>query len=182
MSGPRPYAIVAALAGVALVLRCIGLGATNLWLDEANTWYVATFPLERLLGDLQRIPGAAFHMPAYFVLLRGWMALAGDSEAAMRALAVLLSVALLPLTYAVGARTLSRDAALLGTLLLALSPAQLFFAQEVRMYAALSLLCTGCALAYLAWWDQPARSARAAGCLAAYAALAALALYVHVTA
>lgn len=91
--------------------------------------------------------------PLYFVLLKLWMLLFGDSEAALRAPSLISSVLVIPVAYTIGVRVFSRRAALVGALLLTLSPLQLYFAQEARMYMPLTLFAALYFLAYLRWRD-----------------------------
>src|SRR5690242_9004416 len=76
-----------ALVGLLLFLIGLGprlyrLGAQSLWLDEGGTWAAVTGQSwGRLLAELVS-PDSAY--PLYHVLLKGWVALAGDSEWALR--------------------------------------------------------------------------------------------------
>jgi uncharacterized membrane protein len=161
----------------ALVLRLHALGKTNLWLDEANSWYVAQLPWASLWQNLRASPLGPF----YFVALKLWIGVAGTSEAALRAPSLIASIALIPLIYAIGVRTVSHRAACIGAMLAALSPLHLYFAQEARMYMPLALLGAGVVYAYVLWRDDvvntrdvPAR--RTAIVLLAYAVLSMLML------
>jgi hypothetical protein len=174
--GARPGAWreLAWISILALAVRAIGLGATNLWLDEADSWKVANYPWGGLFGNLQETPA----VPLFFILLKVWMGLFGDSEVALRSLSLGLSLALVPVTYQIGVRLLPARDALFGTLLLALSPLHLYFAQEARMYMLLALVTAGCALAYLAWFGVGA-APRGPGTLVLYVLLALLSLFTH---
>jgi uncharacterized membrane protein len=134
---------------IALVLRVKGLGATDIWLDEANSWNVARLPWGAMINNLRSSPLG----PLYFVLLKFWMLIFGDSEAALRAPSLIASVLAIPVAYTIGARVFSRRAALLGAALLTLSPLQLYFAQEARMYMLLTFFAALYFLAYLRWRD-----------------------------
>jgi 4-amino-4-deoxy-L-arabinose transferase-like glycosyltransferase len=149
--------VISSLMLVALVLRVKGLGATNIWLDEANSWRVARLPWGAMLDNLRSSPLG----PLYFIILKLWMQLFGESEVALRAPSLLASVFLIPVTYLVGVRAFSRRAAIVGAVLLTLSPLQLYFAQEARMYMLLSFFAALFFLAYLRWRD--ATSAPVAG-------------------
>lgn len=158
---------------VAVLVRGHRLGVPNLWLDEANSWYVAHLSWTALLQNLHHSPLG----PVYFVALKLWMGVAGASEAALRAPSLIASVLLVPLVYAVGRRTVPRNAALAGAALTAVSPLQLYFAQEARMYMLLALLAAVAALAYLRWRDAlVAGTPGAARALVLYAVCAALLL------
>ena len=176
--------LVGGLILVALAVRVPVLVATNLWLDEANSWLLAMYSLPALLANIRASPSS----PLYFVLLKGWVQLFGESESTLRALSLVVSLALIPVTYTLGARTVSRRAAFLGALLLALSPVQLYYAQEARVYMLVTLLTTCTVLTYVAWRqavcgsdaEAPSSStsrSRPHGLLAAYVVCAVLAIY-----
>lgn len=131
------------------MLRVKGIGATDVWLDEANSWSVARLPWGAMMDNLRSSPLG----PLYFVLLKLWMLLVGDSEAALRTPSLIASVLVIPVTYIIGVRAFSRQAALLGVVLLTLSPLQLYFAQEARMYMLLTLFAALYFVTYLRWRD-----------------------------
>lgn len=144
---------------MALAVRVPRLGATNLWLDEANSWLLAKYSLPTLLANIRASPGS----PLYFVLLKLWVLLFGESERALRSLSLVVSLALIPVTYALGARTISRRAGLLGALLLACAPMQIYYAQEARVYMLVTFLTTCTVLAYVAWRQAVCDPGSAAG-------------------
>ncbi|MEP7067087.1 MAG: glycosyltransferase family 39 protein [Gemmatimonadota bacterium] len=126
------------------------MSASNLWLDEANSWQVASDSWSTLIGELRGSPVG----PLYFVLLKLWISALGDSAFALRAFSVLASVALVPAVYAVGTKLLSRRAALIAAALTALSPLELYFAQEARMYMLTSLVALLTFWAYIRWRES----------------------------
>jgi mannosyltransferase len=173
--------IVLGLMILATVIRARGLTTSNLWLDEANSWQVATDSWAGLFANVLRSPLG----PLYFVLLKSWIGVFGDSVLALRSLSLVASVALIPVTYTLGVRLLSRPAALLACSLLALSPLELYFAQEARMYMLVSLLGAACVLAYAGWrgdGDSGARSPRAQVMLWCYAVAGIALLFTHLVA
>lgn len=82
-----------------------------------------------LLGAMIRQNG-----PLYYFLLRGWVALAGHTEYAMRFFSLLLGVLCVPLTAALGTRLIGRNAATVAAALMAISPYLVWYGQEVKMY------------------------------------------------
>jgi uncharacterized membrane protein len=134
---------------IALVVRAWGISRTNLWLDEANSWAVTRLPWSKMFANLRSSPVG----PLYFLLLKPWVLLFGDSEAALRAPSLIAGILVIPVTYAIGVRLLSRRAAMLGALLVVLSPLHLYYSQEARMYMLLTLLAGICVLAYACWRD-----------------------------
>ncbi len=119
-------------------MRLAALDAKPLWLDEAFSLWLASHPSPALLSWLVRIDQ---HPPLYYLLLRGWVALAGDSALAVRLLSAFASIATLPIFYALTHRlTQNRTIALIALALLTVSPFHIHYAQEARMYALLTLL------------------------------------------
>ncbi|MBK9713691.1 MAG: DUF2723 domain-containing protein [Kouleothrix sp.] len=100
----RHAALVAGAAVVALglALRLYRLGAQSLWLDEGGTWAEVTGRTGKgwlaLLGELFS-PDAAY--PLYHVLLKAWLALAGDAEWALRFPSALAGAAAVLVIYIV---------------------------------------------------------------------------------
>ena len=143
----RNSLLVLGFVCLAIVIRLHGLTAANLWLDEANSWQVASRSWASLIGELRGSPVG----PLYFVLLKLWISAFGDSAFALRAFSVLASIALIPAVYILGAKLLSRRAGVIAALLIALSPLELYFAQEARMYMLTSLVALLTFWAYVRW-------------------------------
>jgi hypothetical protein len=125
---------------IGLALRLVGLSHGAPWHDEAFTGLVSPLPWDRfweaLIGDV--------HPPLWYLIERVSMALLGRNEVALRLPAALCSAAALYLFW----RHFCRDAAtaplpgtarLAALAMMALSPFQIYYAQEGRMYATLTL-------------------------------------------
>jgi mannosyltransferase len=129
--------VVAAVLGLAclagVVLRWWPRGA--LWLDEAQSVAFASLPLNEIPGAL-REDGAP---PLYYVVLHGWMRLVGDSDAAVRALSALLSMATIVVVAVFTHRRWGRTVAVAATVLMATSPFAIRYAAHARMYALVML-------------------------------------------
>ncbi len=143
LAGWRAWAGAAALGATALALAA-GLKLTveaggPLWLDEGWTLGIVGQPtwgafVEQLRWDV--------NPPLYFVLLRGWTALAGDGDGALRAFSTLASCLLPAAALLPGAGVDARDRWTWAALLALWGPG-IAFAQEARGYALLSLLAAG---------------------------------------
>ncbi len=136
--------LVAAITLLALVLRLINLGYSNLTFDETASYFVASKPLAEMLPYLLR----AFHEhpPVYFLALAEWMQLIGISEVALRLLSVFCGVLSIPLMYQFGRKAINTRAGVVAALLLAIAPVHIAYSQMARMYTLLG------ALALLTWW------------------------------
>jgi mannosyltransferase len=136
-SSPAPTLALAAVALVVVggvVLR-FWTGST-LWFDEAQSVAVARLPV----GDLLEALAHDGHPPVYYLLLHGWMAAFGESDAAVRALSGILAVAALPLAWALGRQLAGPRAALAALVVMASSPFAVRYATEARMYSLVMVL------------------------------------------
>ncbi len=130
---------------VGLALRVYRLPAQSLWYDEGVTWYLTRMPLPQLTvwtaNDIQP--------PLYYYLLWPWVRAAGSSEYSLRFPSVVFGVLMLPLLWVVARRLFGRPVAWLALLLGVVSPLNVYYAQEARMYTLLTLL--GLLSSYLLW-------------------------------
>jgi mannosyltransferase len=156
-------------------LRFYHLGSASLWSDEIfSRYYVDLFGLHYLLSDgLSK----ETNPPTYYLLLQGWMAVWGYSEAALRSLSALASTLCVPVAYLLGRELGGKSRALTAALLCALCPMSVYFGQEARVYALL-MLASSVALWAAAVFQRDARSPKAVWW---YLLSATLCLYLHVT-
>ncbi len=126
-----------ALVLIAFALRAHHLDFQSLWRDEVDAIAFATRPLPRLLATLTK---PKENGPLYFLLLRPWIALTGDSEFSVRFSSLAFGVLAVPLAYALGRRWLSPLSSALGALLMTFSPYLVWYSQEAKMYALITFL------------------------------------------
>lgn len=173
---------LSALFLVALLIRIYRLDAQSLWLDELNTWWlVAKAPWSALLADMWRSESA---YPLYHLLLKGWIALAGDSAWALRfpsALAGAVAVVAIALAakelqdLTVSDKTASSMRyPLAAGVLLAIAPFALWYAQEVKTYGL--ILCTS---ALTIWLLLRALRCNNRASWLAFAAIALMSVFAH---
>ena len=137
---------------VALLLRLVAISARPIWYDEAFAILFAEQGFQAMLaGTLTQVGGAAsdVHPLAYYLLLSSWMHIFGESLPAVRTLSVLFGVGTVFVIYLLARSLAGERMALIAALLVALSPFQIHYAQEIRMYALLVLLL---ATATLSLW------------------------------
>ncbi len=131
----RRLIMLALLLG-AFALRLYHLGAESLWYDETVSAYLALQTPAALVAHTAR----DIHPPAYYLLLHLWQLLSTPTPAFglefLLAWPSLWIGALgLALTYTLGKRWFGVTAALVALAAAGLQPFQVWYAQEVRMYA-----------------------------------------------
>lgn len=139
--------LVIVLAGFGI--RLVGLGAESLWYDETVSAFLAGQDVLTLVAHTAR----DIHPPGYYLSLHVWVRLVGDTEFALAFLSLVWGVLLCALTYRVARHLLGERVAVWALLLVALSPYNVWYSQEVRMYtlaAALSALAIWCTSGILA--------------------------------
>ncbi len=144
---PSPI-IPAIITLAAFALRCYRLGVPSIWYDEGVSIYLARQSLAELIAHT----AGDIHPPGYYALLHVWIRAAGDSELAVAFLSLVFGVLLVPLIYALGRRLYGPAAGRWAALLVALSPYNLQYSQEMRMYtlgAFLGLLTLWCMVGWL---------------------------------
>jgi len=161
---------------LALAVRSYQLAGQSLWADEGNSIALARAGL----AEIAARTALDIHPPLYYWLLHGWMQLAGDGEVAVRSLSVFAGVLLVAVTYQLGRSLFGRRVGLLAAVCAALSPFQVYYAQETRMYA-LSALWGALLVSAAARLYRVAAPGRPAGraAFALYALSATLGLYTH---
>jgi uncharacterized membrane protein len=136
--------VIALLFVAAVPLRCIGVTSRWLWLDELLTVNWADHGVWAALVNVMRFD---LHPPLYYLQLSLW-ALAGHSDVWYMANTIFWSAAAVSLLAYVTARVYGVRAGLYAGILLAVSPAALAYADDVRMYSFLIFLITA------AWYVQ----------------------------
>jgi uncharacterized membrane protein len=178
---------------LALALRLYRIEAQSLWNDEGTSVALAA----RSLNTITRSAANDIHPPLYYYLLHLWIKLFGSSELSVRSLSALLGTLVVLLTYAFSRATTATlfatdtgtRIAMLAALFSALSPFEIYYSQETRMYmlsAFLGALSMHTFLRLLAHWQEQGEGAdrhrsllRACLPAAAYTTATVLLLYTH---
>ncbi len=125
-----------AICLVAFALRVFQLEHQSLWYDEAFSAYLAHFDLAHITART----AADIQPPLYYYLLHFWIALAGDSEFALRFLSLVFGVLTIPLMFVIARRLFNRTPAIIASILATLAPLYIWYSQEARMYTLITLL------------------------------------------
>ena len=175
-----PEALTLLLAALTRFWR---LDYHSIWFDESVSLYWA---IEAKIGYMWP---ATFrlveekHPPAYYTLLKLWHWLLtwvglGRSDAALRALGALLGVVTVLGLLLLVRRVSGRAVALLAALLVALSPALIWYSQEIRMFQpAATGVVWASAFLIMAWHQE--RRMRRFGCWLGYLVAMDFALYAY---
>ena len=153
----RTLPLLTAILLLAAAIRILHIGDQSLWIDEGATYFIMQQP--DLIAALQ---DRDHHPPLYYLMLEGWIGLAGGSVVAMRMFSAFFSIlsvaAVVPLAKVINrGRPWFQDASvpILAALMLTLSDPEVVLAQEIRMYALRTFLVILSALFYLRWTHRP---------------------------
>ncbi len=135
----RAFWIVAGLTALAALLRFVTLGVQSYHHDEIVT-------ANRILdgGFAHAMDAVGFSEstpPLYYALAWVWVQATGTGEFGLRSLSAVAGVATVPVVYLLAAELRGRRAGLMAAALAAVNPMLLWYSQEARAYAVLTLLC-----------------------------------------
>jgi uncharacterized membrane protein len=163
---------------VAVTLITLAGGALRVATLSQSVWFDEAVTVRDVSGSFgQMLSSVAHHElspPLYFICLWLWRHAFGDSAADMAALSALAGTAMIPVAFVAARRIFGSRTGILAAALVASSSTLLFYSQELRAYALLSLLC---GFGFLAFLDVLEERGRAA--LARWAALSLLAFATH---
>ncbi|MCO5203556.1 MAG: glycosyltransferase family 39 protein [Anaerolineae bacterium] len=172
----RWFLLAVAIILVASWLRFHWLAAQSFWNDEGNSARLS----ERSLRLILEGTASDVHPPLYYLLLRGWRELVGESEFGLRSLSAFAGVVTVAGAWALvrlggwQRGWTERRVVAVAALLVAVSPALVYYSQEARMYALLACLAALATVALLVWLRSG--DWRAAG---GYVVLLTAGLYTH---
>jgi hypothetical protein len=162
---PGRIALLITLVGG--LLRLYRYTALSLWFDEGGTIWFARLPWANVLG---MGPTYDTHPPGYNVLIK-LLSLVVPELIAGRLLSVVAGTLTIPVLYALARRLLPAPAALVASGVLAFAPVHLWYSQEARQYALMTLLVACSYLALVAFHQTLARRWAVAYALATLAAI-----------
>jgi mannosyltransferase len=162
-----------ALIGIVVLaagLRFATLGLQSLDFDEAYTVQIVGGSLGHVW---QQVPITESTPPLFYVLQWGWAQVFGVGAVGLRTLSALLGTLVVPVAFAAGRRLGGVRAGLAAALLVAVNPLMVWYSQEARSYALLSLLCALSFWAFVCALERrPSGAALAGWAVASAAALA----------
>lgn len=168
------YCAVAAIIGIGSYLRLTMLGQQSLWFDEADIVVRAQRPWSEVLSTFT---AQGENGPLYNVLLASWVRLVGISEIAVRFPSAVAGILALPTIYLLARRLAGAQAGLVAAGLLAISPYHIWYSQEAKMYAIVTLLALVSTLLMIEGLDSGDRRV-----WAGYVVVTTIMFYTHVAA
>lgn len=130
--------IIALISVLYVAFRFLGLTDSCLWFDEIFSVHAAEHPWETIISFVAK---DLIHPPLFYILLKLWTVVGGESLFWLRLLPVIFSViALFPFWMLCRELKLKTSTTIVALSLFAVNGSLIKYAQEVRMYSLLLLL------------------------------------------
>ncbi len=136
---------------LAALLRFHMLGHQSLWNDEGNSLRLA----QRSVSGLISAAAQDIHPPGYYLTLKAWQTLTGDSEFALRSLSALAGILTVACVYALGKALFAPGVGLIASALVAINSFAVYYSQEARMYTLVTLCAAAALLFFVRWTARP---------------------------
>lgn len=123
---------------ISLVLRFLFINQRSIWHDEGYTALMIKFPfweiIQRTMLDV--------HPPFYYLLLRCWAQIFGNSEIALRGFSAILGIGVVVLTYFFIKKLFNKNIATIAGFFTGIGPFLIRYSQEARMWELVALFIT----------------------------------------
>lgn len=146
------------------------ISRSSIWHDEAYSLWLVKYNYAGILIRTAR----DVHPPLYYLILKGWTSIFGNTELASRSLSMLCVTGIIVISYLLIRKLFGIGAARTAALFLAFAPFMVRYGQEARMYGMVALLITAAIYTLVC-----ALNAKSKKLLFAYSLLMALAFYTH---
>ncbi len=146
------------------------LDIRNLSFDEQFSVYMAKLPIAAML----KATTWEVHPPLYYLLLRGWINVFGDSDLIVRIPSIIFAAGAIVMMYVVGRTLFDKRVGVLSALVFAVSAFEFQLVQQARMYSLMTLLAIT-SMYFFIRFVRHGRLASAAG----YVLTSTLLLYTH---
>ncbi len=121
-----------------LVVRLGGLFSRPIWYDEAFSLLFSPISISEMVSATLGFSGggaAENHPLGYYVLLKFWLEVWGNSVWAARLLSIMFGILTVYLIYELAKVLVGKEKAWVVALFVAVSPFHVHYSQEIRMYA-----------------------------------------------
>lgn len=149
--GKREWIVLAAIVAIAAAIRFYRIGYQSFWIDEILSFEASAAPSgvsfsEKILHNV--------HGPLHAVVINLFRRIS-DSEGFLRAPSAIAGTMSVILMYKWLVMLGRRDIAPYGALFLALSPFSLYYSQELRYYALMTMFCIVALILYERFLEEP---------------------------
>lgn len=144
--------LLALIIIISVGLRLYALDVKGFWGDEIWTAQRSSSSISAIFSDYLDLPGPLYYLAGKIALTFLPML---STEAALRLPSALVGIATIPMVYLLGKRMAGTSIGLLGALLVAISPYQVWYAQEARFYTFTVFLSLAATLALLHALEHP---------------------------
>ena len=116
---------------ISLVVRVLGVYTEDIWPDEGLTLHNANKPLiENIKWSL-----SLAYFPLYHMVLSWWVKIFGLGELSARSLSIVFGVLSVYMAYRIGNLMFNKKVGIYSAIILGVSPFNVFYSQEVRVYS-----------------------------------------------
>ena len=119
---------------LSFTIRTMGIMERSLWSDEV---VVFNYISDNLLYDIKKMVIEDIHPPFYYLLQRVTLGFFGSSPLSLRLVSLISGVISVLLLFFIGKRLFGFRGGMAASLFLALSPFNIFYSQQARMYSLL---------------------------------------------
>jgi mannosyltransferase len=134
------YAPIVVLVALAVTVRVAWITHQSLWFDEVVSLTLAKQPFDSMLRGVARTESTP---PLYYAVLWVWVRIFGTTALALRSASALIGVGTVVVIYLTGRIRFSRGAAFVAGALAATDPMMIWYSQETRAYALVTLFLAG---------------------------------------
>ncbi len=122
--------------GVFIALTMATITKSSIWFDEAFGIYLTKFNF----FDIAKYTATDVHPPLYYWLLKGWQAIFGSSELAVRSMSLFFGCLAIIAAYLLIVKLFNKNAARVSLAFLVVSPMIVRYSQEARMYTLVAFI------------------------------------------
>lgn len=132
----KTYLIIVTI--IALIMRLLFVTKAAIWHDEGYSTMIVQHDFIDIIGRTMR----DFHPPLYYLSLRAWQYIFGDSVLALRGFSILCGILTVIVFYLLMRKLFNETTARIAGFFVAIGPFAIRYSNEVRMYAMVALLVT----------------------------------------
>lgn len=118
-----------------LIARFNHLTKSNLWYDEAFSGILVRLDFNNLINIIIQ---DRVHPPLYYIFLKGWVDILGNSQESIKAFSIIFGMLLLVAAFVLLKKVFNTNDALIASFLFALSPFFILYSLEARSYMMLA--------------------------------------------